>query len=122
MTADHYERRLEPTPESLGFHGVDWSKVPHEEKVRYIAWVDSLESLPIETRFSLLVWILRSVVAPKEHYGKDADSKPEEMLSLVDWIFDVTGLPVSALFGHTDPPGIENIQKLKAPITIPKVD
>lgn len=123
MTADSYERDLEPTIESIGIPpGTDLMMLSGEDRTAYIRWVQDLGRLPEDVRFSLLVWILRSVVAPREYYGKDADTKPDEVLPLIDWIADKTGLNVEALVYGIDPPSVWAIQRLKAPVTIPKVD
>lgn len=123
MTADSYERDLEPTIESIGIPpGTDLMMLSGEDRTAYIRWVQDLGRLPEDVRFSLLVWILRSVVAPREHYGKDADTKPDEVLSLIEWIADKTGLNVEALVAGVEEPSVWAIQRLKAPVTIPKVD
>lgn len=113
---EHYERALEPTPQSLGLPPGKWFVSP-EDRTRYIRWVQALGELPIDVRFGLLVWILRSVVAPREHYGKDADTKLDETLPIIEWIVDRTGLNIEALVHDLDPPNLEALQMLKAPVT-----
>lgn len=113
---EHFERDLEPTPESLGLPPGKWFVSP-EDRTRYVRWVRDLGELPIDVRFGLVIWILRSVVAPREHYGKDADTKPDETLPLIEWIADRTGLNLEALVHDLEAPHLEALQMLKAPVT-----
>lgn len=108
-------------------HGNTWqtcartegSRVPTiiapEDFDAYESWEREIAALPMDVRMSLVWWILRSVVAPKEHYGKDAADKPEVLLSLHDWIDDKTGIDLRVLFQDIEFPSVAVLQRFRPP-------